>query len=89
MAELRCSDGTVVPISEETEAELRKAFEPRHVWKPGDVLECYTGDILVCVENNRGEIRVFGAGQPLVGEYDIDVNLDETAVFLFNIKDKL
>ena len=27
MAELKCKDGTVIKISDETEAELRKAFE--------------------------------------------------------------
>ena len=29
MAELKCKDGTVIKISDETEAELRKAFEPK------------------------------------------------------------
>lgn len=29
MAELKCSDGTVIQISDETEAELREAFGPK------------------------------------------------------------
>ncbi len=29
MAELKCKDGTIVKISDETEAELRRAFEPK------------------------------------------------------------
>ena len=29
MAELKCSDGTVIKISKETEQELRRAFEPK------------------------------------------------------------
>lgn len=29
MTELKCKDGTVIKISDETEAELRKAFGPR------------------------------------------------------------
>ena len=33
MAELKCSDGTVIKISDETEAELRKAFEPNVIEK--------------------------------------------------------
>lgn len=28
-AELKCSNGTVIKISDETEAELRKVFEPK------------------------------------------------------------
>ena len=39
MAELKCKDGTVVQISDETEAELRKAFgpKPEKTFKIGDV----------------------------------------------------
>lgn len=37
MAELRCSDGTVVQISAETEAELRKAFGPEITYRIGDI----------------------------------------------------
>lgn len=29
MAELKCKDGTVIKISDETEAELRKVFGPK------------------------------------------------------------
>lgn len=35
MAELKCKDGTVIKISDETEAELRKAFEPKPDYKDG------------------------------------------------------
>jgi hypothetical protein len=44
MAELKCSDGTVVNISSETEQELRKAFEP----KPPQL-----GDIVTCIHGRR------------------------------------
>lgn len=38
MTELRCDDGTVVPISAETEKELRKAFEKSKVtYQIGDI----------------------------------------------------
>ena len=37
MAELKCNDGTVVHISAETEAELRKAFESKSTYKVGDI----------------------------------------------------
>ena len=33
MAELRCSDGTVIQISDETEQELKKAFGPKPDYK--------------------------------------------------------
>lgn len=33
MAELKCKDGTVIKISDETEAELRKAFGPKPNYK--------------------------------------------------------
>ena len=39
MAELTCKDGTVIKISDETEAELRKAFEPKPSYRD-DHLEC-------------------------------------------------
>lgn len=86
MAELRCNDGTVVQISAEIEAELRKAFEPEHVWKHGDVFDAghslgmfvetsAYGDIIVNLKHrNRG-------GTP-------SVQLPGSK-FLFNIKDKL
>ncbi len=45
--ELRCSDGTVVPISEETEQELRKAFAPKYVWGHGDVFKTKNGSVMV------------------------------------------
>ena len=32
MAELKCKDGTIIKISDETEAELRKAFEEEPKW---------------------------------------------------------
>ena len=34
MATLTCKDGTVIKISDETEAELRKAFEPKPEPRP-------------------------------------------------------
>jgi len=33
MAELRCKDGTIIEISDETENELRKAFGPKPSYK--------------------------------------------------------
>lgn len=39
MAELKCKDGTVIKISDETEAELRKAFEPKPPKYEDDWLE--------------------------------------------------
>jgi len=38
MAELRCSDGTVIQISKETEQELRKAFGPQPTYSVGNVV---------------------------------------------------
>jgi len=38
MAELKCSDGTVIQISKETEQELRKAFGPQPTYSVGDVV---------------------------------------------------
>jgi len=38
MAKLTCSDGTVIQISKETEAELRKAFgKPEPTYQVGDI----------------------------------------------------
>lgn len=37
MAELKCKDGTVIKISDKTEAELRKAFEPKPDYVDGDL----------------------------------------------------
>ncbi len=39
MAELRCKDGTVIKISDETEAELREAFGPKPPKFENDWLE--------------------------------------------------
>ena len=33
MTELKCNDGTVIKISDETEAELRRAFRPKPNYK--------------------------------------------------------
>ena len=33
MAELKCNDGAIIKISDETETELRKAFGPRPSYK--------------------------------------------------------
>jgi hypothetical protein len=52
MAELKCSDGTVVQISTETEKELRKTFGPKPevTYKIGDIFwrdqECDHGHYL-------------------------------------------
>lgn len=35
MAELKCNDGTVIKISDETEMELRKAFEKEKKYRAG------------------------------------------------------
>lgn len=37
MAELKCKDGTIIKISDETEAELRKAFGPKPDYIEGDL----------------------------------------------------
>ena len=90
MAELRCNDGTVVQISAETEAELRKAFEPSHIWKHGDVFTNLTGDIHYIYMN-----PIFG-GDPQVFYLDDNTNATcpakaylEDATFLYNIREKL
>ena len=46
MAKLTCKDGTIIKISDETEAELRKAFEPKPPYYKDDHLECEIGNSL-------------------------------------------
>ena len=96
MAELRCDDGTVVPISTETEKELRKVFgKPPHVWMHGDVFE--SGN-----PHNQGVLmylhveKQFGKREPQVvyvgrdtHPYDSIEQYLDNATFLFNIEDKL
>lgn len=88
MAELRCDDGTVVPISKETEKELRKAFGG-HEWVHGDVFETGIGTWIYL--KPAGVPRVMCITAPS-GDSDIgsapDIHL-RVATFLFNIKDKL
>ncbi len=103
MAELRCSDGTVVQISAETEAKLRKAFEPKHVWKHGDVFDEGDGvypKIYIHVDGEKPQVfhlsggmftGTFGCGDrglPAFSEASSYTNFPQ-ATFLFNIKDKL
>lgn len=89
MAELRCSDGTIVQISGGTEVELRKAFESKHVWKHGDVFKNLVG-VQIYLEPSPKPIVVNlgytnSGGTP---EIQLD-NTDGDVEFLFNIKDRL
>lgn len=77
------------PTEKQAQAVLDK-FQPKHVWERGDVVQCYDGAIVVCVQESGGPIRIFGIGDGhLNDEYQTDVNLNADATFLFNIKDKL
>lgn len=60
-----------------------------HEWKEGDVFRCYTGEILVYVKDNNRDPHVFGVTKSFTDECLVDVNIDESAAFLFNIEDKL
>jgi hypothetical protein len=61
-AELRCADGTVVQISAETEQELRKAFEPKPVYKVGDIVwrdePCLSGGNYLQLRKDRRGVGV-------------------------------
>ncbi len=100
MAELRCNDGTVVQISAETEAGLRKAFEPKHVWEHGDVFRWVKpggdGSVMIyliigvepVVYTLVSEPKCRADYHPAVACPE-PVMLLKNATFLFNIKDKL
>jgi hypothetical protein len=55
MAKLTCSDGTVVEISKETEAELKKAFGPKPEPKPIPKF----GDIVVGRTSNKFAVMLY------------------------------
>ena len=69
MAELKCNDGTIIKISDETETELRKAFKPKLSERPyykDACLEVSIGDSVdwpICIKasssnkNNKGLTR--------------------------------
>jgi hypothetical protein len=59
MAELKCSDGTVIEISKETEQELRKAFGPVYEPKLGDILTCNFGERVVMYSDELGRLAAF------------------------------
>ena len=89
MAELKCSDGAVVQISAEIEAELRKAFEPPHVWKHGDVFENRGGVIMIYVDPIfGGGSQIFYLGEDTNATCPVEAYLED-ATFLYNIKEKL
>lgn len=98
MAKLICSDGTVIPISVETEIKLRKAFEPKHIWEHGDVFAQEDGSypkIYIHIENQdpyvvhlSSGLAKDGMGMPAWGKPNNYTKCPNT-VFLFNIKDKL
>ena len=60
MAELKCKDGTVIKISDETEAELRKVFGSRPSYK--DItLETYVNEgrrwpVTIKIKNSQANI---------------------------------
>ena len=62
MAELKCSDGTVIKISDETEAELRKVFGPKPNYK--DItLETYVNEgkkwpVSIKIENSAASVTI-------------------------------
>lgn len=97
-AYLHC-DGRVINMCEyfESKEAAQKVLDkyylkPKHEWKHGDVVKCYDGTIIICIKSNRNKMQIFGLGYPRfneVKEYDISINLNETAIFLFNIKEKL
>jgi hypothetical protein len=87
MAELKCSDGTVVQISTETEAELRKAFESKHVWKHGDVFKNGSGRMMY-LNPKHGKEQMVWVDRDLEAVCSIE-RYREDCIFLFNIKDKL
>jgi len=94
MAELRCNDGTVVQISAETEIELRKAFEPPHIWKHGDVFGDGNGEfpkIYIKVCNSKPQIfHLSGKGDAMQTHSPAEAYINwPTATFLFNIREKL
>lgn len=69
MAELRCSDGTVVRISKETEAELRRQFGPKKV-KFGDVVEHKDyGYKRVVLYDAHGKLQVYSIDSCNSGPY--------------------
>lgn len=77
MAELKCEDGTVVQISAETEADLRKAFgpKPEPTYKVGDV---FWRDVVTSRDNHYLQLRAKG-GQ--VGLYNTKSGYDMNGYF--------
>lgn len=88
------SDGTKLPrgefwpTEELAQAVLDKFQLMKHVWVRGDVVRCYDGAIVICVQRCGQPIRIFGVGTHSE-EYETNINLSKDAKFLFNIKDKL
>jgi hypothetical protein len=66
---------------------IRTAAPPEHEWMRGDVLKCYDGTVVVCIQEKGEQIRVFGVNEREPNEYSADINLDHEATFLFNIRD--
>ena len=60
MATLTCTDGTVVQISAETEAELREAFGPKQTLRHGDYgyYQGHKGDPCVVCEDGDGDLKI-------------------------------
>ena len=76
------------PTRELAQVVLDK-YQPKHVWEHGDVVECYDGAIVICIKKSGEEIRIFGIDGVYKAEYDVEINLDGEATFLFNIREKL
>lgn len=72
--------------------------KPMHKWKHGDVFKAYDDTILICINDTNSSYQaknglcVFGIDKDsgcYGHEYITDVNLDDEAIFLFNVSDKL
>jgi hypothetical protein len=75
MAKLTCSDGTVVEISKETEAELKKAFGPKPKPEPkfGDIVIGATSNkFAVMLYDKTGVLRAHKYRPRRVGSFTID-----------------
>ena len=90
MAELRCSDGTVVKISKETEAELRRQFgrkEPEF----GDIVEHWKfGFKRVVLYDAHGELQVYSIShcrKPYMQTVKVDYTPTGQNIFKDNLLD--
>lgn len=91
------SDGSVFktpeywPTRKDAQAVLNK-FQPKHVWKHGDVFELSKGTILIYLVGEHEEELVFkisGYGFTAHNDNQTAAYWLRGATFLFNIKEKL